>query len=98
MTHTKSTQTDEVTGTQARDFILRLAEICDADFNSRAELARALGVPRGRITVLLGSKAKPASMSPSVAMVQRVLDAVNAKTGKNFTLQILEQCNSTSSK
>lgn len=71
--------------------ILRLAEICDADFNSRAELARALGVPRGRITVLFGSKAKPASMSPSVAMVQRVLDAVNSKAGKNFTLQILEQ-------
>lgn len=64
--------------------ILRLAEIVDAHF-TRAELARALGVPRGRITVLLGSK-----MSPSVATVQRVLDAVNAKKGRNYTLQILE--------
>lgn len=71
--------------------ILRLDEICDAAFESRAELARALGVPRGRITVLLGSKAKSATMSPSVAMVQRVLDAANAKTGRNYTLQILEQ-------
>lgn len=70
--------------------ILRLAEIADAHF-TRAELARALGVPRGRITVLLGSKTKPATMSPSVAMVQRVLEAVNAKTGKKYTLQILGQ-------
>ena len=77
--------------------ILRLAEIADAHF-TRAELAGELKVPRGRITVLLGSKAKPATMSPSVATVQRVLDAVNSKAGKNFTLQILEQCNSTSSK
>ena len=70
--------------------ILRLAEIADAHF-TRADLARALNVPSGRITVLFGSKAKPATMSPSVATVQRVLDAVNAKTGKNFTLQIVEQ-------
>lgn len=70
--------------------ILRLAEIADAHF-TRAELAGELKVPRGRITVLLGSKAKPATMSPSVATVQRVLGAVNSKAGKNFTLQILEQ-------
>ena len=69
--------------------ILRLAEIADAHF-TRAELAGELKVPRGRITVLLGSKAKPATMSPSVATVQRVLDAVNAKTGKNYTLKIIE--------
>lgn len=70
--------------------ILRLAEIADAHF-TRAELARALSVPSGRITVLLGSKAKPATMSPSLAMVERVLEAVNAKTGKKYTLQILGQ-------
>ena len=70
--------------------ILRLAEIADAAFPHRAELARALNVPSGRITVLLGSKARPATMSPSVATVQRVLGAVNAKTGENFTLQIIE--------
>ena len=70
--------------------ILRLAEIVDANI-PRAELARALGVPSGRATVLLGSKAKPPTMSPSVATVQRVLDAVNAKTGRNYTLQIVEQ-------
>ena len=69
--------------------ILRLAEIADAHF-TRAELARALEVPRGRITVLLGSKGKPATMSPSVATVHRVLDALNAKTGKNYTLKIIE--------
>ena len=71
-------------------FILRLAEIADAHFTP-AELGRALRVPRGRITVLLGSKAKPAKSSPSVAMARRVLDAVNAKTGRDFTLQIVEQ-------
>ena len=70
--------------------ILSLAEIVGAHM-SRAELARALNVPSSRVTVLLGSKAKPATMSPSLAMVQRVLDAVNAKTGKNYSLQILEQ-------
>ena len=78
------------THTHTDPLILRLAEIAYAHFTP-AELGRALRVPRGRITVLLGSKAKPATMSPSIATVRRVLDAVNAKTGRNYSLQILEQ-------
>ena len=69
--------------------ILHLAEIVDAHI-PRAQLARDLRVPRGRITVLFGSPNKPATMSPSLATVQRVLDAVSAKTGKNFTLKIVQ--------
>ena len=76
----------------ANTLILRLAEIADAHM-TRAELARALNVPSGRITVLFGSPNKPATMSPSIATVQRVLGAVNAKTGRNFTLQIIETTN-----
>jgi hypothetical protein len=81
--------TKPLTTTNTPDpIILRLAEIVDANI-TRAELARALNVPSGRVTVLLGSKAKPATMSPSEATVQRVLDAVNAKTGKHYTLKII---------
>lgn len=83
-------QKSEPTTTTPCPLILCLAAICDAHI-SRAELARALGVKRGWITRLLGSKAKPATSSPSVATVNRLLAVVNAKAGKNYSLQIIEQ-------